>query len=48
LRRTERIQIKEKFQAQPRNLGNNSPPFRNPNGHYKKLKAFDRIKTASN
>jgi hypothetical protein len=48
LRRTERIQIKEKIQAQPGNLGNNSPPSRNPNGSYKKLKAFDRIKTASN
>jgi hypothetical protein len=49
LRRTERIQIKlKKIQAQPGNLGNNSPPSRNPNGSYKKLKAFDRIKTASN
>jgi hypothetical protein len=49
LRRTERIQIAaKKIQAQPRNLGNNSPPSRNPNGSYKKLKVFDRIKTASN
>jgi hypothetical protein len=38
----------KKIQAQPGNLGNNSPPSRNPNGPYKKLKAFDRIKTASN
>jgi hypothetical protein len=45
LRRTERIQIKlKKIQAQPRNLGNNSPPSRNPNGSYKKLKVFDREK----
>jgi hypothetical protein len=39
---------KKKIQTQPRNLGNNSPPSRNPNGSYKKLKAFDRRKTASN
>jgi hypothetical protein len=25
-----------KIQAQPRNLGNNPPPARNPNGPYKK------------
>jgi hypothetical protein len=36
LKRTERIQKIEKIQAQPRNLGNNSPPSRNPNGSYKK------------
>jgi hypothetical protein len=27
---------KRKIQAQPKNLGNNSPPSRNPNGSYKK------------
>jgi hypothetical protein len=45
-----RIQIKtQKIQAQPRNLGNNSPPSRNPNGpNKKKNKACDRTKTASN
>jgi hypothetical protein len=36
----------QKIQAQPKNLGNNSPPSRNPNGPTKN-KACDRIKTAS-
>jgi hypothetical protein len=32
-----KIQIKtQKIQAQPRNLGNNTPPPRNPNGPNKK------------
>jgi hypothetical protein len=34
-----RIQIKsQKIQAQPRNLGNNSPPSKNPDGPNKKTK----------
>jgi hypothetical protein len=36
-----------KIQAQPKNLGNNSPPSRNPNVPYKRNEACDRIKTAS-
>jgi hypothetical protein len=28
----------QKIQAQPRNLGNNSPPSRNPNGPNKKTR----------
>jgi hypothetical protein len=47
MEKSRRIQIKQKIQAQPRNLGNNSPPSRNPNVPYKRNEACDRIKTAS-
>ena len=37
----------QKIQAQPENLGNNSPPSKNPNGHYKKQSMRQDKKTAS-